>query len=94
MRRAAVQWEPFSETVAERLDTIRSVKRAEAARVFAPELAALAAPERDELAAALGAASAWTYWESLRAHRRLPYDRARAAMRRMLESLLILPPSP
>jgi AcrR family transcriptional regulator len=88
VRRAAIQWEPFSDTVAQRLDDIRTLKRREVARVFAPELAARPERERPDLAAALCAAAAWTAWETLRAHQGLPYDRAQATMRRTLAALL------
>jgi AcrR family transcriptional regulator len=88
VRRAALQWEPFSRTVARRLQDIRALKRAEVERVFATELAARPAPERAELAAALCAAAAWTAWETLRKHQDLPYARAQATMRRTLAALL------
>ena len=88
VRRAAVQWEPFSAGVAERLEGIRALKRAEVERVFAPELALRPEPERTEVLSALAAAAAWTAWETLRVHQGLPYDRAQATMRRTLAALL------
>lgn len=88
VRRAALQWEPFSITVAHRLQEIRALKRAEVERVFAIELAARPPAERAELAAALSAAAAWTAWETLRTHQGLAYERARATLRRTLAALL------
>src|SRR4051794_5339612 len=87
VRRAALQLEPSSETVAGWLRAVRSGAAAEVARVFEPELAAAGAA-RDELLAGLVAAAAWPTWESLRAHQGLSVARAEAAMRRMLGAQL------
>jgi AcrR family transcriptional regulator len=86
VRRAALQMEPTSETVAGWLSAVRSGAAVEVERVFAPELDGR--DDRDELLGALVAASAWPTWESLRAHQGLSPERAEAAVRRTLAALL------
>jgi TetR/AcrR family transcriptional regulator of autoinduction and epiphytic fitness len=88
VRRAALLLEPESEVVAGWLQSVRRQKAREVERVFRAELDRLDQPERGVVLAALVAASAWTSWESLRAHQRLSVDRSRAAMRRTIASLL------
>ena len=88
VRRAALLLEPESEVVASWLQTTRRQKARELERVFRPELDQLGQSERGVLLAALVAASAWTSWESLRAHQRLSVDRSRAAMATTLAGLL------
>src|SRR3954467_5526620 len=87
VRRAALQLEPTSETVASWLRAVRSGAAAEVARVFEPELTA-AGSGRSELLAGLVAAAAWPTWEALRSHQGLSVARAEATMRRMLGALL------
>jgi AcrR family transcriptional regulator len=86
VRRAALQLEPTSETVAGWLAAVRQGAAAEVATVFAPELEGRT--HRDELLASLVAAAAWPTWESLRAHQGLSPERAEAALRRTLSALL------
>jgi AcrR family transcriptional regulator len=86
VRRAALQLEPSSETVAGWLRAVREGAAAEVGRVFAPELDGR--DDRDELLGSLVAAAAWPFWESLRAHQGLPPERAEASMRRTLAALL------
>src|SRR3954467_6663038 len=86
VRRAALQMEPWSETVAGWLHAVRSGAAAEVAHVFKPDLEA-AGPARAELLAALVAAAAWPTWESLRVHQGLSAARAEATMRRMVGAL-------
>lgn len=88
VRRAALQMEPTSETVAGWLAAVRSGAAAEVAHVFEPELSALERGDRAELQAALVAAAAWPTWESLRAHQGLGAERAEATMYRTLAALL------
>lgn len=88
VRRAALLLEPSSEVVAGWLAKTRSAKASEVERVFRTELDALDEPRRGTVLGALAAASAWTSWESLRAHQRLSVDRARAAMREAVAALL------
>jgi TetR/AcrR family transcriptional regulator of autoinduction and epiphytic fitness len=86
VRRAALQLEPTSETVADWLRAVREGAAAEVARVFAPELEGRR--DSEELLHALVAAAAWPTWESLRAHQGLSPEDALATMRRMVGALL------
>jgi TetR/AcrR family transcriptional regulator, regulator of autoinduction and epiphytic fitness len=88
VRRAALLLEPESEVVAGWLQSTRRQKAREVERAFGAELDELGRRERDTVLAALVAASAWTSWESLRAHQRLSVERAQAAMRHTVASLL------
>jgi TetR/AcrR family transcriptional regulator, regulator of autoinduction and epiphytic fitness len=88
VRRGALVLEHESPVVHERLQAVRRAKAKEAARVFAPELERLPARERKARSAALGAATAWTAWESLRFHQGLGVPAARDAMRAAVASLV------
>jgi TetR/AcrR family transcriptional regulator of autoinduction and epiphytic fitness len=88
VRRSALLNEPFSEGSHAGLQAFRAFKRAEAERVFAPELDGLPAGEREEVVRALGAATDWNTWEALRAHQGLSVADARAVMRRTIGALL------
>ena len=88
VRRAALLLEPESEVVSTRLQAARRQKAREVERVFRQELEAIDQPERGEVVAALVSVSAWTFWESLRAHQRLSVDRSRGAMHAALTALL------
>ena len=88
VRRAAVLIEHESDVVAGWLATARRGAAAETERVFRRELEALERGERTVLLAALVSASAWTAWESYRAHQGLGVERSRAAMRATLTALL------
>ena len=88
VRRAALLLEPDSEVVSGWLQSTRRQKAREVERVFRAELDELDQPRRGVVLGALAAASAWTFWESLRAHQRLSVDRSRAAMRQAILSLL------
>ena len=88
VRRSAVLNEPFSEGSHAGLQAFRAFKRAEAERVFAPELDARPAAEREEVVRALGAATDWNTWEALRAHQGQSVADARAVMRRTIRALL------
>jgi TetR/AcrR family transcriptional regulator of autoinduction and epiphytic fitness len=88
VRRSALLNEPFSEGSHAGLQAFRAFKRAEAERVFAPELDARPPAEREELVHAMGAATDWSTWEALRAHQGLSVADARAVMRRTIAALL------
>jgi TetR/AcrR family transcriptional regulator, regulator of autoinduction and epiphytic fitness len=88
VRRSALLNEPFSTHSRDGIQAFRAFKRAEAERVFAIELHACPAAERDELRSALGAATDWSTWEALRSHQELSVDDARAVMRRTIVALL------
>ncbi len=91
VRRAALLQAPFSAELAGRLRWSRESNRAEVARVFSPELAALPVKERRDVLAALHAASEWYTWETLRAHDGLSESDARRVMSRMIAALLASP---
>jgi AcrR family transcriptional regulator len=86
VRRAALQIEPWSETVASWLQAVREGAAAKVERLFEPELAGRG--DRSELLAALITASTWPAWESMRAHQGLSPEAAEATMRHMLAALL------
>ncbi|MFL5889746.1 MAG: TetR/AcrR family transcriptional regulator [Solirubrobacteraceae bacterium] len=88
VRRSALLNEPFSEGSHAGLQAFRAFKRAEAERVFAPELDARPAGEREEVVRALGAVTDWNTWEALRAHQGLSVADARAVMRRTIGALI------
>jgi TetR/AcrR family transcriptional regulator, regulator of autoinduction and epiphytic fitness len=88
VRRSALLNEPFSEASHTGLQALRALKRAEAARVFGPELRKRPKSERELLERALGAATDWSTWEALRAHQGLSVGAARATMRRTVAALL------
>jgi AcrR family transcriptional regulator len=88
VRRAALLLEPSSEVVFGWLQSARRQKAREVERVFRSELDAIEQAERGIVLAALVAASAWTSWESLRAHQRLSAERSRGAMHAALTALL------
>jgi AcrR family transcriptional regulator len=88
VRRAALLMEPFSESVHASLEGFRAAKRAELQRVFAAEIAARDATERDALVAALGAAGSWSHWDALRTQQQLDVEAASAALALELRALL------
>jgi AcrR family transcriptional regulator len=88
VRRAALLHERFSEEVAGRLRWVRDLFRAEVARVFSREVAGYPSGERQELVAALTVCTAWTAWETLRAHNNLSEAEAKEVMARTIRALL------
>ncbi len=88
VRRAAMLSEHGSSVVSERLTMVRTWKRHEAERIFAPELGALPAVERLRRTRALGAAASWMTWESLRTHQGLSLDEAKGALRTLVLALV------
>jgi TetR/AcrR family transcriptional regulator of autoinduction and epiphytic fitness len=88
VRRAAVRQEPFSRVVAEKLQWSRAALRAEVMRIFASELARLPASERHTVRDALGMATSWSAWETLRRHAGLSVARTARAVARTLTALL------
>jgi TetR/AcrR family transcriptional regulator, regulator of autoinduction and epiphytic fitness len=87
-RRAGLLVEHESAAIRRNLNAMRKVKRAEVERVFAVELDACSRRERPTLAAALGAASAWNTWESLRIHQGLSPPEAADVMAETIRALL------
>lgn len=88
IRRAAILLEPSSDLVAAKLRLVRGAAGAELAAVFAAEIAAAPASERDDLLAALTAAASWSSWDALRRHQELGVAAAARAVRRTLAALL------
>lgn len=91
VRRAGRLQEPFSPAIATRLTLAREAGRRDVAETFAAELSKRPKADRDELLAALDAASSWNAWESLRTHNALTPEAAARAMRRTLTALLTQP---
>ena len=88
VRRAARLYEHLSPLVANTLAFVRALKREEAERVFAHELAALPPALRRDRAAALGAVTDFNTWESLHAHQQLSVEDARRVWRGLIASVL------
>jgi AcrR family transcriptional regulator len=88
VRRAALLQEPFSAEIANRLSWARQWNLDELQRVFAPELAAFNEADRQEVVAALHAATEWYSWETLRAHNGLSAEMASRVMSRTIRALL------
>jgi AcrR family transcriptional regulator len=88
VRRAALLMEPFSEGAHLALESFRTAKREEVARVFATEIAACPQRERATLVAALAAAASWSSWAALREQQGLDVEQASAALHRTLHALL------
>ncbi|MCW3001336.1 MAG: TetR/AcrR family transcriptional regulator [Conexibacter sp.] len=88
VRRAALLMEPFSGSVRASLDSFRTRKRDDVARIFAAEIAICPEGERATLVAALGAAASWSSWAALREQQGLDVEQASAALHRTLRALL------
>ena len=88
VRRAALLHEHFSDEVSRRLRWVRELFRDEADQVFRVEISGLAAEERAEVVAALNVCTAWTAWETMRAHSDLSEEDAKRVMARTIRALL------
>jgi AcrR family transcriptional regulator len=88
VRRAALLQEPFSAEIASRLNWARQWNLDELQRVFARELGAFHEAERQEVVAALHAATEWYTWETLRKHNDLSVEMASRVMSRTIRALL------
>jgi TetR/AcrR family transcriptional regulator of autoinduction and epiphytic fitness len=88
VRRAALLKEHESESIAAWLIAARKANAIEVERVFAREIAAIPADERDTAFAAMVAAAAWTSFENLRIQQQLAPEEACAAMRTALAALI------
>jgi TetR/AcrR family transcriptional regulator, regulator of autoinduction and epiphytic fitness len=89
VRRAALLMEPFSASAHGALEGFRAVKRAEAVRLFAAEIAQRPVADRPTLEAALGAATSFSAWDALRTQQGLDVEAARAAMRVAVRALVV-----
>jgi TetR/AcrR family transcriptional regulator of autoinduction and epiphytic fitness len=86
--RAAALHEPFSEALRAARDAGYALAEREIDRVFAAELDPLPPSERVAQVDALAAATGWSTWNALRVSGR-SFDRARAAMHRLVRSVLV-----
>lgn len=87
-RRAAAVHGPFAPEIRGALARGNAYLRDEVSEAFAPELAATPASDRSELTDALAAATSWPVWDSLRVEAGHEQNRARAAVERLVRSLL------
>jgi AcrR family transcriptional regulator len=88
IRRAAVLQEPFSAALRDVRQHFVHRSRVEIERVFAQELDARSAPERNEVVLALATMSSWMAWETLREHHGLSAEDAQAVLDRGVRALL------
>jgi TetR/AcrR family transcriptional regulator, regulator of autoinduction and epiphytic fitness len=88
VRRAARLYEHCAPLVANSLAFVRALKREEAERVFAHELAAMPPALRRDRTAALGAVTSFNAWESLRAHQQLSLEDTRRVWRGLIAAVL------
>lgn len=88
VRRAALLAAPSSPTIAERMRTMRARHHASIERVFGVELSACPEAERDDLSAALVAATSFCTWEELVTQQTLSPAAAGRVIRRSLAALL------
>lgn len=87
VRRASLLQEPFSEGLRAARDAFFVIGEQQVAELFAPELDALAPPQRAAVRAALSGALFWGLWNDLRTSGR-SIDDAQAAIRAILLGLL------
>jgi AcrR family transcriptional regulator len=89
VRRAGERLRGSSPSIAGKLEYSRALLRRELDEVFADELAAVPARERQSLADALEAATSWHAWEALTRAQGCTPERAMAAMGRLMTALLV-----
>ena len=87
-RRAAAVHGPFAPEIRHAIAEGTAFLRSEVEAAFAPELARTPAGERREVLDALTASSSWAMWDALRSEAGDSPDQARAALVRILRSLL------
>jgi AcrR family transcriptional regulator len=88
IRRAAAVHAPFSPEIQSRLEAGHDFLRTELARVFAAELDAAPADEREPLLDVLDTVSSWSTWENLRTVNRRSPAACEALLVRMLRTAL------
>ena len=88
VRRAALTAERASPVIAERMRQGRAMHRASVERVFGAELEAPPKAEREEIVAALVAATSFSAWEELVTHQGLSQSAAVRVVRRSIGALL------
>lgn len=88
VRRSALLLEPSLRSVRDALERVRAAKRADAVRVFAPELDARSAAERPVAEAALGVVTSWSAWDALRSQQGLGVSESAIALRHAIRAVL------
>jgi TetR/AcrR family transcriptional regulator, regulator of autoinduction and epiphytic fitness len=89
IRRAAAVHAPFSPEIRARLQAGHDFLRSELTTVFARELAAVPAAEREQLLDTLDIAAAWSTWETLRTVNGRSSEACEALVARMLRTALV-----
>lgn len=87
-RRAAAVHGPFAPEIRKAIAKGAAFLRVEVEEAFAPELTAVPATDRRELAGALAAVSSWAMWDALRSEVGESVEQAEAVLDRTLRSLL------
>jgi AcrR family transcriptional regulator len=87
VRRAGLRHEPYSDGIQQARRRLLAAGRRQIAHVFAPELARVPEPEREEIAHGLQAMLAWGCWNDLLAGGRSPAE-ARTSLRAVLDAVL------
>ncbi len=87
-RRAAAVHGPFAPSIGHAVSSGAAFLRGQVERTFAPELARLGADDRREVVDALAAAASWGTWDALRVDGGGSPAQARAALARIVRSLL------
>jgi AcrR family transcriptional regulator len=88
VRRAGERLRSSSPSIAGKLDYSRTLLRRELDEVFAAEIAAAPARDREAVTDALEAATSWHSWEALTRAQGCSRDRATSAMHRLVAVLL------
>ena len=88
VRRFAVHVAHTSPAIAKGLGRHRRLTRAQLRETFGPELAALDAKDRTEVAEALEAATSWETWDGLRASQAQSVTAAKKVVRRLVAGLI------
>ena len=88
VRRFAVHVAHRSPAIAKGLGRHRRLTRAQVRETFGPELAALDAKDRAEVAEALEAATSWETWDGLRASQVQSVTAAKKIVRRLIAGLI------
>ena len=88
VRRFAVQVAHTSPAIAKGIGRHRRLTRAQVRETFRPELAALSAKHRIEVAEALEAVTSWETWDGLRAGQGQSVTAAKRVVRRLVSGLI------
>jgi AcrR family transcriptional regulator len=89
VRRAALLFAHESAVITSHMAEATRMHRAAAAAVFAPEIEAAAACERESLARALAAVTSFSFWDELRRNQELSFEASTRALERFVEGLFV-----